>query len=214
MRRLLAIALPAVLLLGTSAAAKGVTAARVCGADGCRSIAGADASLLDAGPPTDGPAKREPFVRMEFDVGGGRAQPVRTVFLPRSGLVLADDGTTWMHPTTLAELRRQARRVTPFAASALPAVRAPASHARGPDPAAVRAPTPRVPNPDPAAARAPAPHPPAPAPADAPPLPAPHAGLRARWLALAAALVALAVAATLAHRRRRDRPTGAAGATG
>lgn len=124
MRRLLAIALPAVLLLcaPAAAAAKEVTGATVCGADACRSMDGAGEALLQGGPPTHGPTQSEPFVRMEFEIAAGReTDRVRNVFLPRSGLLLGDDGTTWLRPTELAALREHARRVTPFAADRLPA---------------------------------------------------------------------------------------------
>ncbi|MDX6720307.1 MAG: hypothetical protein QOJ63_2561 [Solirubrobacteraceae bacterium] len=194
MRRLLAIALPAVLLLAAPAVAKEVTGAKVCGADGCRSMPGAGASLLGGGPPRGGPAAAEPFVRVEFSFRG-HPQPVRNVFLPRSGLLLADDGTTWMHPLALAELRRQARRVTPFAASELPA---PGPAPGGAAPARAAA--------GPASASAPPT-------AAAPPAPAPDAGWEAWWPVLPTAVLALVGGASLARRRRRDRLRGAAGAT-
>ncbi len=59
MRRLLAIAVPAVLLLfaPASAGAKGIAGATVCGADGCREIHDADPTLLEGGAPADGPAR-------------------------------------------------------------------------------------------------------------------------------------------------------------
>jgi hypothetical protein len=121
MRRLLAIALPAVLLLCAPAGAKEVTGATVCGGDGCRSIDGAGEELLQGGPPTNGPSQREPFVRMEFRfAAGGQTDTVRNIFLPRSGLLLGDDGRTWLRPTELATMRRHARRVTPFPADRLP----------------------------------------------------------------------------------------------
>jgi hypothetical protein len=124
MRRLLALALPAALLLGAPAAAtaKRVTAAKVCGADGCETIAAPGTSLLEGGPPAQGPAAREPFVRMQFRIGvPGHSEPVHMLFLPRSGLVLADDGQTWMHPVALDALRTIADRVTALPAGALPA---------------------------------------------------------------------------------------------
>jgi hypothetical protein len=138
MRRLLATALPAALLVCAPATAKEVTTASVCGADGCRSIAAVDTAWLDGGPPTGGPSRSEPFVRMEFHFahGGGAGEQVRTLFLPGSGLVLAADGTTWMRPATLAALREQARRVTPFAADRLPATAPLAPREPGSAPAA------------------------------------------------------------------------------
>jgi hypothetical protein len=139
MRRLLAIALPAALLLCAPATAKEVTAATVCGADGCRSIPAVDEAFLDGGPAAGAPSRREPFVRMEFRLAhgdaAGAAQRVRTLFLPGSGLVLGDDGTTWMRPAALAALREQARRVTPFAADRLPATAPLAARGSSPAPA-------------------------------------------------------------------------------
>jgi hypothetical protein len=124
MRRLLAVALPALLLLGAPAvsAAKEIAGGEVCGADACRAIASPDERLLQGGPPVAGPSAREPFVRLDFRVGvPGHVEHARTLFLPRSGLVLADDGSTWMHPIALAALRALARGVTTFAARDLPA---------------------------------------------------------------------------------------------
>jgi hypothetical protein len=138
MRRLLAIVLPTVLLLCAPAAAKEVTAATVCGDDGCRPVDGADESLLQSGPPTDGPSQREPFVRLEFQIAAGpdRTERIRHIFLPRSGLLLAGDGATWMRPIALATLRREAQRVTTFPASRLPAGAPLAARAPGRSPAA------------------------------------------------------------------------------
>jgi hypothetical protein len=124
MRRLLGIVLPAVLLLAAPAAApaKEVTGGEVCGTDGCRSIASPRITLLEGGPPVSGPAAREPFVRVRLRIGvPGHSEPVRMLFLPRSGLVLAGDGATWMRPGALAELHALARRVAPFPARSLPA---------------------------------------------------------------------------------------------
>ena len=122
MRRLLVLVLPAALLLGPPAAAgaKGVSDAKVCGADGCRSIAGAKDSLLQNGPPAAGPKAPEPFVRFELTVGArGHSELVEQTFLPRSGLLLFEDGV-WAQPFALAEMRAAARRVMPIAASRLP----------------------------------------------------------------------------------------------
>jgi hypothetical protein len=123
MRRLLALVLPAALLLGAPvAAAKEVSGAKVCGADGCRSIPRADETLLLGGDPAAGPRVAEPFVKLEMRIGaGGHSELVEMSFLPRAGLVLYDDGFTWMRPVALAEMRAQAGRVTPVAPSELPA---------------------------------------------------------------------------------------------
>jgi MYXO-CTERM domain-containing protein len=124
MRRLLAIALPALLLVSAPAvtAAKEIAGGEVCGADGCLSIASPDERLLQGGPPVAGPTAREPFVRLEFRVGvPGHSEHASTLFLPHSGLVLADDGSTWMRPIAAEELRALARQVTAFPAGDLPA---------------------------------------------------------------------------------------------
>ena len=95
MRRLLAFALPAVLLLAapSAAIAKEVSDAKVCGADGCKAIANADETML-GGQAVRGPAAAEPFVRLRFEIGDGAgySERVSNIFLPRSGLLLADDG--------------------------------------------------------------------------------------------------------------------------
>jgi hypothetical protein len=182
MRRLLAIALPALLLLGVAspASAKGIVGAKVCGADGCRTLATADQSLLEGGPPTAGPAAREPFVRLDVTVGGpGHHEPVRLVYLPRSELLLADDGETWMQPLGLAELRAIAERVRPFPAKALPASAPLAASV----PLAASAPS------DP---------------------PSSAGGVEAWWLVASAAAVALLAGAL--RRRRRGPSARAAGA--
>lgn len=189
MRRLLAFALPAVLLLSgaPSAGAKGVTSAKVCGSDGCRSIAEARAELLQNSPPTARPKAAEPFVRFEIRVGvPGHSELVERAFLPRSGLLLFEDGA-WAAPRALTEMRAQARRVTPLPASSLPAdaFDAPAQPASGPAPVAAPQPVKDA--------------------AD---------GLDAAWLAIAAGAVALGAGIVLARRRRRAGPARVAGAAG
>jgi hypothetical protein len=179
MRRLLAIALSAVLLLCAPAVAKEVTGATVCGGDGCKSMDGADEAMLQGGPPTDGPSRGEPFVRMEFRIAaGGETERVRNIFRPRSGQLLGDDGVTWLRPTDLATLRQQARRVTPFAASRLPAS------------APLTPPAPQ----------------PTPAPAASRPSSSSGDGASAWWPGLPAAVLALAVGTALARRVRMSHP--------
>jgi hypothetical protein len=124
MRRLIAIALPAALLLGLPpcASAKGILGAEVCGSNGCRAIHATENGVLGGGPRTSGPSRAEPFVRLHVRVGvPGHSQRMSVLFLPRSELLLASDGVTWMVPLALSELRAIARRVRPFAASELPA---------------------------------------------------------------------------------------------
>ncbi len=187
MRRLLALALPTLLLLvaPAGAAAKEITAAKVCGADRCTAI-DADEALLMGGQPTVGPSQPESFVRLEFRIGvPGHSERISNYFLPGSGFLLADDGT-WMLPTELAELREQVRFVMPFAARAMPvdlrlAFEAPESP---------------------------------PATSAAPATPAADEGSGAWWLAAPAAALALGLGWLLLRRRRREAPAGAAEAIG
>ena len=131
---------------------------------------------------------------MRFSIGDGsrHSEPVSNIFLPRSGLLLADDGT-WMIPGALDKLRAAASRVMPVAASRLPKS------------------VPLFPIED--APAKPAPAAPKPAPAAAPP--ASGDGDGAWWLALPAAAIAVATGVLVVRRRRRaDGPPRAAGATG
>ncbi len=197
MRRLIAIALPAVLLLGApvSASAKGIMGASVCGADGCREVPKPDYRLLEGGSASDPPDRPEPFVRVTIRVGvPDHVEPVRLVFLPASGLVLAEDGTTWTRAAALRELRGIARRVMPFAASDLPKAVAIAESAT----ASAREPLP------PEVVEAPAPA----------VATASDGGFDAWWLVLPAGAIVLAAGLVVARRRRREPPPTAAGAVG
>ena len=104
MRRLLAIAVPAVLLLGApvSAPAKGIMGATVCGVDGCKTVERVDEGLLGGGAATSPPSAREPFVRLEFRVGvPGHTERVRQLFVPRpssSSARTASGGHRWRWP--------------------------------------------------------------------------------------------------------------------
>jgi hypothetical protein len=192
MRRLIAIALPAALLLGAppAASAKGITSAKVCGADGCRTIHATGSGLLEGGPPTSGPSRGEPFVRLNIRVGvPGHSERVRLLFLPRSELVLADDGETWMVPMARAELQAIARRVTPFAASEL------AKSVQLAAGAATSAGQPLAPEIVNAAAQ--------------PAAPVREGGFEAWWLAPVAAIV-LAAGFVAARRRRHEPPPATA----
>ena len=197
MRRLLAIAIPAVVLLGAPAAApaKGIVSAKVCGADGCRTVHPTEEGMLGGGAPADSPARPEPFVRIVVRVGvPDHIEPIRLLFLPRSELLLGDDGGTWMVPMARAELHAIARRVKPFAASELPtsvplgdaAARAGSRGALAPE--IVQAPS---------AAAATA-----------------SDGLAGWWLALPGAAIVLVAGFVLARRRRREPPAAAARAIG
>ena len=124
MRRLLAVVLPLLVFLAAPAVspAKGIMSGEVCGANGCRSIESTDDSLLQGGPPVAAPSAREPFVWLDFRVGEpGHVERARTLFLPRSGLVLPEGSSTWMRPVAPEALRALARQVTAFPARELPA---------------------------------------------------------------------------------------------
>lgn len=187
MRRLFALALPTLLLLAApvGAAAKEITAAKVCGSDRCSAIDG-DEALLMGGQPTVGPSQPESFVRLEFRIGvPGHSERIRNYFLPGSGFLLMDDGT-WMRPTALEQLREQVRFVMPFAAKAMPTDLRLAFE------------TPESPPATPAA----------------PASSAAGEGSGAWWLAAPAAALALGLGWRLARRRRREGPGGAAEAIG
>ena len=199
MHRLLAIAVPVVLLLGAplSAPAKGILGATVCGADGCRTVHPSEGGVLGGGAPADSPARPEPFVRIDVRVGvPDHTERVRLLFLPRSELLLGDDGGTWMVPLALAELQAIARRVTPYPASKLPAwvpLANGASEATAPPAAAAAE---GISAPDPAPSRS-------------------GDGFASWWPAVPGAVVVLAAGVALALRRRRREPAArAAGATG
>jgi hypothetical protein len=186
MRRSLAIAVAVLLAVPMTAGAKGITSAKVCGSDGCRTVESPDGALL-GGPPTSGPTRPEPFVRLELRVGvPDRTETVEVLFLPRSELLLADNGEEWMQPLALAQLRALAQRVTPFAASALPA----AALAGIADRASSAGPR------------------------EADAAPASDGGVDAWWLAVAAGAIVLTAGGTVARRRRRGPPAGAADAMG
>ncbi len=227
MRRLLAIAVPAVLLLATPAAApaKGILSAKVCGADGCRPAHPSERDVLGGGAPADPPARREPFVRVEVEVGvPDHTERIRLLFLPRSELMLADDGGTWMVPLALTELRALAGRVRPFPANALPAwapvgkdaaakgygASRAAGLSGGSEPAAGAASQPAAT----AAGTEPGGASPGAPPAASSPrsLANPAGSDDGWWLALPGAAIVLAAGVLLARRRRRDPPAPAAGA--
>ncbi len=210
MRRLLAIAVPVVLLIGAPAAApaKGILGATVCGADGCKRVHPSEQGVLGGGAPADSPTRPEPFVRIEVRVGvPDHTERVRLLFLPRSELLLGDDGGTWMVPMALAELQAIARRVQPYPASKLPAWVPLAKAARRPSAAA----------PAPTGSRASAAGPAAAAEgtsaSDAGPTRSGD-GFAGWWPAVPGAVVLAAGVALAVRRRRREPPARAAGAAG
>lgn len=126
------------LLAAVPAVAKEVRSASVCGADGCSPITEGHEGMLGGAPALKGPTAAEPFVRLRFafaEPGSDRRVTVRNVFLPKSGLLLADDGT-WMLPGDVAALRRIARTVEPLPASRMPGAVQPAPPAPVPPAAA------------------------------------------------------------------------------
>jgi len=137
MKRLLCTIIAAALALAAPAAAKNITAAKVCGADGCRTIDQPTEQLLMGGPPTSGPTNPSPFVKLSFHMGGNRGEAARTWFFPRAKLVLDDDRVHWMRPAALALMLKLAREVRPF-----PASQAPHSGFPAPEPVTPPAPAP------------------------------------------------------------------------
>jgi hypothetical protein len=113
--------LAAALALAPGASAKGVLSAKVCGTDGCRTIANASDGLLFGGPFTDAPTRGRPFVRLRV-VSGVPQQHATVVllFVPETGVMrVAYDGS-WIHADDPAPLRKAAAMVTPFPAAKLP----------------------------------------------------------------------------------------------
>ena len=125
MRTLLALLTTAFLVaLTTSAQAKEILGAKVCGEDGCvrvGSVAGGDAALY-GGPPASAPKERAPFFRIRFKIGEDSKSfgYIRTLYVPSAQLVRGDDGS-WMNvPTeTLTALNRLTRGVQPYPAAKL-----------------------------------------------------------------------------------------------
>jgi hypothetical protein len=129
MRLLVALSLA---LLGAvvpaAAQAKEVTAAHICGADGCERVRDEQTLhlLLQGGPPTDAPGREHPFfaVRLTVDVEQEKPMRLNSIVVPRHGLMQGDDGT-WM--TLPAATERVLRRLTagrpPRPAAEMPAGR-------------------------------------------------------------------------------------------
>jgi len=120
-RTALGLALLALLLAAAPAAAKGVEDPRVCGTDACVPVPmDADMYLaFEGAEPTAAPAAREPHLELRYGIfeGVDTIRPVTTRFLPRAGLILAEDAT-WRRPpdSATAELRRLARGLERFGA--------------------------------------------------------------------------------------------------
>ena len=120
------------LILAAEAAAKGVLAAKVCGASQCRQVED-EKSLLalhEGGSPTDPPAKPSSFYRAELTVRGDDDErfTFEIVLVPGAGLVRGtnDDGSfNWMPVSdgAAAQFRRMTRGLEPIAAKELDGLR-------------------------------------------------------------------------------------------
>ena len=138
MRRLvLAILVVSAALAGPgSASAREVASIAVCGADGCTRITdqGALRGFQSGGRETSAPNGAEPFysVRVRIRDEQGRAHDAWTTqFLPRSGLIRAEDDRgvpRWTQPPSAlrSALRRAGQGHDPHAASTLGPLRDPA----------------------------------------------------------------------------------------
>jgi hypothetical protein len=118
--RLLAAVLLAGLVLTSSASAKEVTGATICGAQECRTFGpeiGHDAMPDSA--PAEAPAATA-FLRVTVDVRveEGEDVAVEWVYVPSLGLLGGDEG--WMSPIDGTGLERLARGLEPFPASEMP----------------------------------------------------------------------------------------------
>jgi hypothetical protein len=132
MRMLTAIAagLALALLGAAGAAAKEVTSAMACGADGCTRIDGPiGRAAIDGGPPGDAPRRAAPFFRLRLGIGAGEGavEWLTNVYVPSARKLRGDDGT-WMDPSpaSLNALDRLVQGTKPFPAAqlALPAAAA------------------------------------------------------------------------------------------
>lgn len=98
-------AIAALALTAGTAAAKGVEAATVCGADKCVDVGGDDITpaLLEGGSPSDPPSNAHGWYRVRLEIGdgrpGGRVYETWTInVLPQSGYIRSRDGyggSTW-----------------------------------------------------------------------------------------------------------------------
>src|SRR4051794_32676250 len=123
-----ALALAALLAAPAPGAAKGVAAASVCGADGCRRVdRGAVRAGLEAFAAAPAPRRAEPFfvVRVRARVASGRVVEVFALdWLPRAGLTRGSGARPWSRPAPVLAraLRRAARGLRAHPAAALGAV--------------------------------------------------------------------------------------------
>jgi hypothetical protein len=138
--RPLIVALLAVLVLASSASAKEVRGATICGAQECRTV-GAEVGhdVFPDSAPAEAP-QAAPFVRLSVDVRveEGEDVTVEWVFVPSLGLIGGEGG--WMRPIdegALATLQRLARGLQPWPASELPGAAPPRAAAPASPPPAV-----------------------------------------------------------------------------
>jgi hypothetical protein len=116
--------LAVLLCAAASAQAKGVSAATVCGADGCRDIT--DQSRLqffsEGGPPTDPPSTASGWYRVTVTIGAPGAPEDRFTMavVTDQRLIRGSDGT-WMpvSPDAVAAYRSAARGLEPLPPSGL-----------------------------------------------------------------------------------------------
>jgi hypothetical protein len=127
MRRTITLTTALFLLLAAPAAAKEITAARICGSDGCSQVMDRAtlAVLPEGGDPTDPPAGAAPFYKMTLDIRADDATDSFTVLVvPSRNLMRGSEGT-WMpmggEPARL--FRQIAARHEAFPAAQLPGVR-------------------------------------------------------------------------------------------
>jgi hypothetical protein len=128
--RLLVAVLLAGLSLPSTASAKEVVGATICGAESCRTLSGAEVGhdVWPDSTPAESP-RAAPFVRVSVDVRAeeGELVTVESVFVPSLGLIGGDEG--WMRPIDGTGLERLARGLEPFPASEMPGAAAPAPSA-------------------------------------------------------------------------------------
>ena len=114
MRRLFLLTIVLMAVSAPAASAKGILAAKVCGADGCETVRDRSAlvDLAEGGEPTDPPAAAASFFRVRITAGerGHGQDSFWTHFVPSARLIRGSDGT-WMpvgpdYARTFAKLSR------------------------------------------------------------------------------------------------------------
>jgi hypothetical protein len=192
MRRLVsAIVLAAVLAVPAAAAAKQVTGATVCGADGC--VRTRDAAvlrgLMNGGPPTVPPTAGAPVLRVRAAVSerpGGRVRArFTTWWVPSQRLLVAADGSSMrLDPLAVRSLVKITHGMAPLPATRMGRAAGRSEPLAGPPPQIRPAPAPAV---------------------------AVSTGGGADWLLIAVpAGIVLALAGGLLVHARRHRPGGGA----